>query len=60
MILVEPPCDLPHRQIALDIISKDAPHDRRFRLVELEVRSPVGAARNAPISTASRNTLAPA
>ena len=31
-------------------MTKDAPHDRRLWLVDLEVRGPFGAARNTPIA----------
>ena len=49
-LLVELPGDLPHRQIALDIVPKDAPHDRRLWFIDLEMRGPLGAARNTPIA----------
>ena len=49
-VLVEPQSDLAHRQTVLYIVSKDTPHDHCFRLVDLQVRSPLGAARDAPIA----------
>jgi hypothetical protein len=48
-LLVELPRDLSHRKIVLDIVSKDAAHDRCLGFVDLEVRGSFSAARNAPI-----------
>ncbi len=49
-VLVELPGDLSHREIALDIVSKDAAYDHRLGFVDLEVRGSLGRARNASIS----------
>src|SRR3954453_7103415 len=49
-VLVELPTDLPQRQIALDIVLKDAPHDGRLWFVDLEMRAPLAAARDASIA----------
>ena len=35
--------------MVLDVVAKNAPHDRRLRLVDLEVRRSAGAACNTPI-----------
>ena len=48
-VLVELPTDLPHRKMVLDIVAKDAAHDRRLGFVDLEVCGSSDAARNASI-----------
>ena len=48
--MVQLPTDLPHRQIALDIVSKDAPHDCRLRFVDFKMGGPVGTASDTPIA----------
>jgi hypothetical protein len=50
VVLVELPGDLPHRQIIFDIVPKDASHDRPLGLVNFEVRGPVGAACDTPVT----------
>ena len=48
-LLIELPRDLSHREIALDIVSKDAAHDHRLGFVDHEMRGSFGRARNASI-----------
>jgi hypothetical protein len=48
-VLVEQPGDLSHREIVLDIVSKDAAHDHRLGFVDFEVRGSLVRARNASI-----------
>src|SRR6476469_335613 len=49
-VLVEPPGDLPHREIAFDIVPKDAPYNRCLWFVDFEMGGPVRAAGDAPIA----------